>query len=154
MSSSDDIKESPLSEDDTNLSRLFPEHWKQSTADHNLTLHGFRRFKTTHLLNLRFLESEIADLDRRIYQAGLKLGTDMSSEDRLGLKHAKEDTEAPSYDRVINREFVLKLRDLLRQYGTKSVMLIFNYYPLDDLSIELRGRQLTGDVMAICWICR
>ena len=125
MSSGDGIKESPFSEDDANLCSLFPEHWKQSTADHNLTLHGFRRFKTTHLLNLRFLESEIADLDRKIYQAGLKLGTEISPDDRLGLKHAKKDTEAPSYYRVINREFVLKLRDLLRQYGTKSVMFNF-----------------------------
>jgi len=38
-----------------------------STADNNLTLHGFRRFKTTYLLNLRFLEEEIAQMDYTLY---------------------------------------------------------------------------------------
>ena len=32
------------------------------TNDNNVTLHGFRRFKNTNLLNLRFLEEEIAEL--------------------------------------------------------------------------------------------
>jgi hypothetical protein len=49
------------------LSGQFRGHWQSSTTDSNLTLHVFRRFKTTHLLNLRFLEGEIADLDHVIY---------------------------------------------------------------------------------------
>lgn len=91
--------------------------WESSTDDNNLTLHGFRRFKTTHLLNLRFLESEIADLDHTIYQAGLSLGLTPSPTDRLGLKHSKRDANVPKINDAITREFILQLRDLLRQYG-------------------------------------
>jgi hypothetical protein len=52
-----------------------------STADNNLTLHGFRRFKTTHLLNLRYLEDEVAQMDHTLYQAGLSLNLSPSSAD-------------------------------------------------------------------------
>ncbi|KAF2658060.1 hypothetical protein K491DRAFT_574418, partial [Lophiostoma macrostomum CBS 122681] len=51
----------------------------------------FRRFKTTHLLNLRYLENEIVGMDHTIYQAGLSLSLSPSSEDRLGLGHARKD---------------------------------------------------------------
>ena len=54
-------------ESSQNLPVRFPLLWQRSTEDNNLALHGFRRFKTTHLLNLRFLEEEIADLDHAIY---------------------------------------------------------------------------------------
>jgi hypothetical protein len=50
-----------------------------STADNNLTLHGFRRSKTTHLLNLRYLEDEVAQIDHTLYQAGLSLNLSPSS---------------------------------------------------------------------------
>lgn len=91
--------------------------WITSTADNNLTLHGFRRFKTIHLLNLRLLEHEIAEMDRTVYQAGLSLGLDPSSTDRLGLNYCEKDPNPPSIEDVITGEFVLRLRDLLRQYG-------------------------------------
>lgn len=92
--------------------------WPCVTADSNFTLHGFRRFKTTHLLNLRFLENQIAELDHTIYQAGLSLDSPVSPFDRLGLKHSKKDTSMPAVNEVITKEFVLKLRSLLQQYGT------------------------------------
>jgi hypothetical protein len=98
------------------LSRQFRDHWQSSTSDNNLTLHGFRRFKTTHLLNLRFLESEITDLDHIIYQVGLGLGLSLSPDDRLGLSHSKRDNTPPGLE-AIDQALVLKLRDLLRQYG-------------------------------------
>jgi hypothetical protein len=41
----------------------FRKLWKHSTEDNNLALYGFRRFKTSHLLNLRYLEEEISRLD-------------------------------------------------------------------------------------------
>jgi hypothetical protein len=47
----------------TDLLREFAKYWRTATDDHNETLHGFRRFKTTQLLNLRFLEDEIEELD-------------------------------------------------------------------------------------------
>lgn len=95
----------------------FRKAWIASTADNNLTLHGFRRFKTTHLLNLRFLENEIAELDHVLYQAGLSLGVSPSSTDRLGLKHSKRDASIPKVSDIITEELVRKLRDLLKQYG-------------------------------------
>ena len=101
----------------SDMSKIFCKCWMTSTDDNNLTLHGFRRFKTTHLLNLRFLEHEIAEMDHTIYQAGLGLGLSPSSTDRLGLKHSKRDKHAPRIDDAITQEFILKLRDLLRQYG-------------------------------------
>ena len=61
----------------------FCKAWVVSTADSNLTLHGFRRFKTTHLLDLRFLECEVAEMDRILYQDGLGLGISHSPADNM-----------------------------------------------------------------------
>ncbi|KAK8002323.1 hypothetical protein PG989_002042 [Apiospora arundinis] len=98
------------------IAGLFCKLWPRVTDDSNLTLHSFRRFKTTHLLNLRFLEEEIAELDHVIYQAGLRLGHERSAQDRLGLKHSYIDPHPPPLEDTITRELVLKLRDLLQQY--------------------------------------
>ena len=83
-----------------------------------MTLHGFRRFNTTHLLNLRFMEEEIDKLDHQIYQAGLKLGHKATSVDRLGLRYAKRDVNALDTNELMTRDLVLKLRKLLKKYGT------------------------------------
>jgi hypothetical protein len=99
------------------LAEEFRKCWTASTADNNLTLHGFRRFKTTHLVNLRLLEQEIADMDHTVYQAGLSIGLGPSSIDRLGLQHSKRDAEVPDINDTITQEFVLRLRNLLKQYG-------------------------------------
>lgn len=95
----------------------FRKHWQTATDDNNLTLHGFRRFKTAHLLSLRVLEDEIAELDHTIYQAGLSLSIDHPPSDRLGLKHSRRDTDVPPIETTITRELVLELRGLLKQYG-------------------------------------
>lgn len=107
----------PSASNPRSLTEQFRKHWQSSTDDNNLTLHGFRRYKTTHLLNLRFLEGEIAELDHTIYQAGLNLGLSLSSKDRLGLEYSRRDSKVPNIDETITREFVLHLRDLIRQYG-------------------------------------
>jgi hypothetical protein len=99
------------------ITDIFRKCWATSTADNNLTLHGFRRFKTTHLLNLRFLEAEIAEMDYTVYQAGLSLDLSPSSTDRLGLRHSKRKFQKSAVDDTITPEFVLKLRGLLQQYG-------------------------------------
>ncbi|CAE7212373.1 hypothetical protein PTTW11_10292 [Pyrenophora teres f. teres] len=80
--------------------------WTTSTADNNLTLYDFRRFKTTHLMNLRFLEEEIA----RIYQVGLKENMPLSSIDRLGLGHSRRDANVPTVNDAITHDFVIRLR--------------------------------------------
>ncbi|KAI8939796.1 hypothetical protein NX059_003535 [Plenodomus lindquistii] len=115
----------------------FRKCWATSTADNNLTLHGFRRFKTTQLLNLRLLENEIADMDHTIYQAGLSLGLSPSPVDRLGLQHSKRDTNVPKVNEVITTEFVLKLRDLIKQYNEalaafSNIMTMETFSLLDD----------------------
>lgn len=113
-----------------NLKRQFSTHWQNSTADNNLTLHGFRRFKTTHLLNLRFLEAEIAELDHAVYQAGLSLDITPSVQDRLKLKHSKRDENVPQFDTVITSDLVLRLRDLLQRYGRYYIQL---YQPIAEI---------------------
>ncbi|KAI1742065.1 hypothetical protein F4680DRAFT_464316 [Xylaria scruposa] len=115
----------------------FQEHWEVATDDNNLTLHGFRRFKTTHLLNLRYLEDEIAELDHTMYQAGLSLGLDHTPTDRLGLAWSKKDHNVPSIETSITRELVLKLRDLLKQYDEAlaafhNIMSMETFSLLDD----------------------
>ncbi|KAF2469874.1 uncharacterized protein BDR25DRAFT_288333 [Lindgomyces ingoldianus] len=101
----------------------FRKCWIASTADNNLTLHGFRRFKTTHLLNLRLLEHEIANMDHTIYQVGLSQGLSPSPTDRLGLNHVKRDTEVPNINDSINQSFILKLPD---KNSTDEALAAFN----------------------------
>jgi hypothetical protein len=96
---------------------LFQTVWQKSTEGNNLSLYGFRRFKTTHLLNLRFLEEEIANLDHKIYQAGLKLNIEPSSDDRLGLRHCRRDQDSPPLMEVVTPELILNLRHLIKEYG-------------------------------------
>jgi hypothetical protein len=97
---------------------IFRKLWPNVTVDNYLTLFGFRRFRTAHLLNLRFLEDEISRIDRKIYQAGLQLDLPPANKDKLGLRHGKRDTNALEVEEVINQELVLKLRELIKQYGT------------------------------------
>lgn len=99
------------------LSDQFPSHWQASSADSNLTLHGFRRFKTTHLLNLRYLEAEIAEIDHLLYQLGLSLNVEPSSTDRLGLKHCIKDETLPSTKQAVTQKLIQKLRRLVKEYG-------------------------------------
>lgn len=96
---------------------LFTKLWPIATDDNPLTLFGFRRFRTTHLLNLRFLEEEIAGLDRKFYQAGLQLDVKIVGNDKLGVGCARRDKNALKADDFLDEGLVLKLRDLLKQYG-------------------------------------
>lgn len=97
--------------------KRFRRVWQAASADSALSLYGFRRFKTSHLLNLRLLEAEIADLDHVVYQAGLTLGSDHAPQNKLGLNYCKRDANVPAITATITEELVLKLRDLLKQYG-------------------------------------
>ena len=91
--------------------------WNHSTEDNNLTLYGFRRFKTSHLLNLRYLEEEISRVDHDIYQAGLRSGCVPGARDRLGLHYSKLDSSSPKNKEIFNTELILKLRSPLKDYG-------------------------------------
>ena len=108
---------------DLSRSSIFPKVWSQSTNDKNLTLYGFRRFKTSHLVNLRYLEEEISECDRRIYQAGLRLDIDKERRkaDRLGLQYSHRDSDVPDLQDTITDSMVLKMRSLLKEYGSQSL---------------------------------
>lgn len=91
---------------------MFSKVWPAVTDSNPLVLFGFRRFRTSHLVNLRALEHEILEIDHQVFQAGLQLGTS-PKRDRLALDHAERDTLVP----VLDREKLERLRSLLQQYG-------------------------------------
>ena len=94
---------------------LFPDIWNDATSDNRLTMFGFRRFRTSHLVNLKMLEKEFERVDRAIYQTGLRLPQHISKADRLGLKDAKKD---PQDSRTaIDEDLILSLRKLVKEYG-------------------------------------
>ena len=95
----------------------FSTFWQSATDDNNLTLHGFRRFKTAYLLNLRFLEGEIAELDHDLYQAGLSLNLPRTGTDRLGLRDSKRDRCVPKVEDTVTSKKMIQLRELIKQYG-------------------------------------
>lgn len=105
------------SENSNETASDFRKLWQIAAADDNMTMYGFRRFKTSHLLNLRFLEHETELLDRDIYQAGLKLGFPTSSTDRLGLERSVKDENAKDASEVITSDSVVRLRKLIQEYG-------------------------------------
>lgn len=99
---------------------LFMNSWSEITSDNRHTLFGFRRYRTIHLLNLRLLEAEIGTIDHDIYQAGLQLDQPLGREhilDRLGLKHAKIDPKRAKVEEVVNKDSILRLRKLIKEYG-------------------------------------
>ena len=98
----------------SSFSDQFSRLWRNVVDDNYLTLFGFRRYRTIHLLNLRFLEAEIDKVDHAIYQAGLSLDY-LPILDRLGLKGAKRDADATKED--VDEPLILRLRELLKQYG-------------------------------------
>lgn len=100
------------------MASLFRKFWCAATDDSRLTLFGFRRFRTSHLLNLRYLEEEIHKVDHDIFQAGLQLGVPCTAADRLGLKHGRRDNRALGVEALITPELISRLRDLLKQYGS------------------------------------
>ena len=96
--------------------RNFRRTWYQATDDNQLTLFGFRRFRTAHLISLRFLEAEIDQVDHQIFQAGLSLGVRPGESDRLGLRQARRDPNLKA-GCSISHGLISKLRELLKQYG-------------------------------------
>ena len=99
---------------------LFRKLWSDITSDNRLTLFGFRRYRTTHLLNLRLLEAEINEIDHELYQTGLQLDSTLDGQhalDRLGLRHAKRDPDRREAEYAVDGALVLRLRNLIKEYG-------------------------------------
>ena len=42
--------------------------------------------------------------------------------DKLGLRHGKRDRIAPEVEEVIDRELILKLRELIKHRGTRKLI--------------------------------
>lgn len=96
------------------IAAQLPSIWQTSTADSNLTLYGFSRFKTTHLFNLRCLEAEISQINDKIYKMGLQSNVAPTKTNRLGL----EQREADGGDaEVLSQELIQRLRQLIKEYG-------------------------------------
>lgn len=74
--------------------------------------HSFRKFRTMHLLNLRFLENEILALEQLFFQAGLHI----SKPNEDGNPNAI-DPRFSSDQENISATFVETLRRLIEQYG-------------------------------------
>jgi hypothetical protein len=94
------------------------------------TLFGFRRFQTTHLLNLRLLENEILAIDYKVFQAGLSLGGEVRSDDLLALAHIERDVGETALS-AMDKGLTNRLRGLLKEYGK-----------LDVLQVRVRDRQI------------
>lgn len=120
--------------------------WPIITSDSSLTLFGFQRFRTAHLLNLRLLESEIRTLNHKLYQAGLNLNEHAIGEERLGVKYEERGVETESPTKVITEDLVLKLRDLLKQYGMAKPMTTLIYrlssIPIDEALVSFNQLML------------
>jgi hypothetical protein len=98
---------------------MFRKIWPTVTDPNPLILFGFRRFRTSHLLNLRILEEDILKIDHEVFQAGLHLGEPTRKGGRLALDRAERDT-VPEGEQVpiVDRKKLDRLRGLLKQYGT------------------------------------
>jgi hypothetical protein len=95
----------------------FVKNWKICTSPERVSLFGFRRFQTSQLLNLRFLEEEIADLDEDMYHAGLKLATPDRRNDRLGLRGAQRLADDGENVIIVTPAKVQRLRAVLKDYS-------------------------------------
>lgn len=118
----DEKQEHPEEEEEVNYcyNEIFTKVWREITSDNHLTLFGFQRYRTAHLLNLRFIEAEIGKIDHELYQAGLQLHPPLDREhtlDRLGLKQAKRDNVPNKVEEVVDKKTIMRLRRLVKEYG-------------------------------------
>lgn len=115
-------------------SHLFQKIRRHSTAGNTLRLYDFRRLKTSHLVNLHFLEEEISVLDRQVYQVGIRSGSHENNggRDALGLQR---DPIVPNEEEFVTDSMLLKLRRLLKEYGSQKMpiaMPIYTYTRMDE----------------------
>jgi len=118
---------------DGEIAQNFRAHWRSATNSNNLSLFCFRRYRSSHLLNLRFLEDEIAKLDHHLYQAGLQVEIDPDSQDRMGLRTATRDKDVRPIEEAINRNLILDLRKLINEYG--KIIIFPEKIPLEQVEL-------------------
>lgn len=107
------------------IAAQLPSIWQTSTADSNLTLYSFSRFKTTttHLFNLRCLEAEISQINDKIYKLGLQSNVAPTKTNRSGL----EQREAEGDAEVLSQELIQRLRQLTKEYGMFITSFFFGF---------------------------
>lgn len=66
-----------------------------------MTVHGFRRYNSTYLLNSRCLENEIAEVEYVLYRTGFSLGIRPSLINWLGPAPHKKDPNPPKIEDMI-----------------------------------------------------
>ncbi|KAL9028633.1 MAG: hypothetical protein Q9180_007135, partial [Flavoplaca navasiana] len=123
----------------------FRKAWYDATDDNYLTLFGFRRFRTAHLLNLRFLEQDIDKIDHQLYQAGLDFDNSHNIIHRLALKQAKRDGSLKgNMEGITNEKFIKRLRCLLKQYDDAITsfnnIMMMETFALADHSLQSHRR--------------
>lgn len=101
------------------LAKDFRSHWRTATDDNELSLFSFRRYRTSHLINLRFLENEVERVTHEIYQAGLQVEIKEECKKKLGLQYATRNPNTQPIEEVITRPKILELRALMKEYGER-----------------------------------
>ncbi|KAL8668688.1 MAG: hypothetical protein Q9168_006693 [Polycauliona sp. 1 TL-2023] len=129
----------------------FRKAWHDATDDNYLTLFGFRRFRTAHLLNLRFLEQELDKIDHQIFQAGLSLDNSHKVIDRLALKQAKRDGNMEGrLENMIDDGLSNRLRCLLKQYdealASFNSIMMMETFALADHSLQSERRNDLNEI--------
>ncbi|KAJ6780188.1 hypothetical protein PWT90_04448 [Aphanocladium album] len=102
---------------------VFARVWPNITDDNALTLFGFRRFRTAHLLNIRMLENEITEANRKVMTAGAALGIPLPARNKLGLGYGTR-RAAWELNPVMDHAFMANLRRLLKEYD--EALIAFN----------------------------
>ncbi|KAI1299003.1 hypothetical protein F5Y03DRAFT_408947 [Xylaria venustula] len=124
-----------------NITQNFVRHWeKVLTADNSLTRHRVRRSKTAHLINLRFLEEDIAALNDVIVQAGINTRLDTSSSDRLGRTHSQSVTENPRVEKSL-REKLWKRRRLIGEFSDDALISFNQIMTMETFSLMDNDKQ-------------
>jgi hypothetical protein len=110
---------------DSRCQAQFESLWPTVTSPDRLVLYGFRRFRTSHLLNLRVLEQQIMEVDQTIFEAGLQFGDVHAGRDRLALSCASPSRRpGPPAANEIDEQLLRRLRILLKEYGKWSTQCI------------------------------
>ncbi|KAL8978565.1 MAG: hypothetical protein Q9205_005878 [Flavoplaca limonia] len=109
----------------------FRKAWYDATDDNYLTLFGFRRFRTAHLLNLRFLEQDIDKIDHQ-------------------LKAKRDGGRNGEIKGITYEMFSERLRCLLKQYddaiASFNNIMMMETFALADHSLQSHRRSDLNDI--------
>lgn len=96
----------------------FEESWGKVT--NSGVLNQFHRYNTLHLLNLRFLEEELATVESQVLRAGLKFSGREKGPDQIIFEEAIISPDVCDSNGKVSQAYVEKLRNLIQKYGKSS----------------------------------